>query len=440
MLRSKCAFLSVLTILIALAPVVSGQGLPQAPPRSVGMSQQRLDRIGMLMQEHVDGGLLAGAVALVARDGKVAYLKSVGMQDKERNAPMKPDTIFRIASMSKPITSVAVMVLYEEGWFRLSDPVSKYLPEFKDMKVLVSGPAGDGKEQLVPVKREITIRHLLTHTAGLTYQWDPRVGAKYAEAGITHGLLQTDDVLADGIKKLAQVPLVHQPGEAFTYSLSVDVLGRLVEVISGMPFDEFLRQRIFVPLRMNDTGFYLPNGKVSRLAAVYGPDPEGNLKRLGDGILGEGAMRICVTYPYEGPKRYCSGGGGLCSTISDYTRFCQMLLNGGELDGARLLSPTTVQLMTADHVGELNSDTGFGLGFGVTRSLREAGELTSVGAYRWGGFWYTTFFIDPAQKLIGVCLGQLHPSGKATLNDKFEALAHQAIVTETGPRLDSSSR
>ncbi len=431
MMRSKGAFLCVLTVLMALAPVASGQGLPQVPPRSVGLSQQRLDRIGMLMQEHVDGGLLAGAVALVARDGKVAYLKSVGMQDKERNVPMKPDTIFRIASMSKPITSVAVMMLYEEGWFRLSDPISKYLPEFKDMKVLVTKPAGDGgkaQEDIGPAKRQITIRNLLTHTSGLTYHWDPRVGAKYAQAGITHGLIQTEDSLADGIRKLAQIPLVHQPGEAFTYSLSVDVLGRLVEVVSALPFDQFLQKRIFEPLRMNDTGFYLSNNKVSRLAAVYGPDAEGTLKRLGDGILGEGSMRATVTYPYEGPKRYCSGGGGLCSTISDYARFCQMLLNGGELDGVRLLSRKTVELMTADHVGDLSPSSGFGLGFGVTRSLREAGELTSVGAYRWGGYWYTTFFIDPAEKLFGICMVQLYPSGKATLNDKFEALAHQAIV------------
>ncbi|MCU0917279.1 MAG: beta-lactamase family protein, partial [Planctomycetes bacterium] len=258
--------------------------------------------------------------------------------------------------------------------------------------------------------------------------WDARVGARYHELGITHGLIQTDDLLADGIRKLARLPLVHQPGEAYTYGLSTDVLGRLVEVVSGLPFDEFLRRRIFEPLRMNDTSFYLPDSKVSRLAAVYGPDPDGTVKRLGDGVLGEGPMRICVTYPYEGPKRYCSGGGGLCSTISDYARFCQMMLNGGTLDGVRLLSPKTVELMTADHVGELNAGTGFGLGFGVTRSLREAGELTSPGAYRWGGFWYTTFFVDPAEKLIGVCLAQLHPSGRATLNNKFEALAHQAIV------------
>jgi len=195
-----------------------------------------------------------------------------------------------------------------------------------------------------------------------------------------------------------------------------------------MPFDEFLRQRIFQPLRMNDTCFRLPEGKVARLAAVYGPDPNGGIRRLPNGVLGSRPMQISVTYPYEGTHRYCSGGGGLCSTIADYARFCQMMLNGGELDGVRLLSPKTVELMTTDHVGDLNPNTGFGLGFGVTRSLREAGELTSVGAYRWGGYWYTTFFIDPAEKLIGVCMAQINPSGAATLNDKFETLAHQAIV------------
>ncbi|MBM4024495.1 MAG: beta-lactamase family protein [Planctomycetes bacterium] len=431
MTKSKCAVLGVVTILIALAPAALGQGLPKASPKSVGLSQERLDRIGALMQQHVDDGLLAGAVALVARDGKVAYLRSVGMQDKEKGIEMRPDAIFRIASMSKPITSVAVMMLYEEGRFRLSDPVSKYLPEFRAPKVLVITPAADGgkaTEQLVPAKREITIRHLLTHTSGLTYHWDARVGAQYYEAEITHGLVQDPDRLADDMKKLAQLPLVHQPGEAYTYGLSTDVLGRLVEVVSGLPFDEFLRKRIFEPLRMNDTCFYLPDGKVSRLAAVYGPDAGGAVKRLGDGVLGDGPMRICVTYPHEGPKCYFSGGGGLCATVSDYARFCQMLLNGGELDGVRLLGRKTVELMTADHVGDLNPDSGFGLGFGVTRSLREAGELTGVGAYRWGGFWYTTFFIDPAEKLIGVCMAQLHPTGKATLNSKFEALAHQALV------------
>ena len=232
---------------------------------------------------------------------------------------------------------------------------------------------------------------------------------------------QDEVLLADDMKKLARIPLVHQPGEAFTYSLSTDVLGRVVEVASGMPFDEFLRKRIFEPLKMNDTGFRLPEGKVSRLAAVYTPDLSGGLKRLPDGVIGEGSMKATVTYPYEGTHNYRSGGGGLCSTVPDYARFIQMMLNGGELDGVRLLSRKTVEMMTTDQ------GNNFGLGFGITQNLRE-GELTSVGAYRWGGYWYTTFFIDPSENMIGVCMAQISPSGKATLNDQFEALAHQAIV------------
>jgi len=427
MTRSTALFLSILIVCITLGPPAYGQGLPTASPQSVGLSRQRLDRITALMQKQVDEQLLAGAVALVARNGKVVYLESVGLRDKERHAEMSPDTIFRIASMSKPITSVAVMMLYEEGHFQLKDPIAKFIPEFKNPKVLVPGDNGT-EGQLVPANREITIRHLLTHTSGLTYQWDPRVGAKYSEAGITHGLLQDDDLLSDDMKKLAQLSLVHQPGEAWTYGLNTDVLGRLVEVVSGMSLDEFLRTRIFLPLRMNDTCFFLPMNKVSRIAVVYGPDSNGMLKRLGDGVLGDGPFRICVTYPYEGPHRYYSGGGGLCSTVLDYARFAQMLLNGGELDGVRLLSRKTVEWMTADQVGGLKADSGFGLGFGVTRSLGESTELPSAGSYRWGGLWYTTFFVDPAERMLGVCMAQLYPSGKATLNDQFEPLARQAIV------------
>lgn len=426
MIGSRRVLLCVLAVLVALAPLASAQGLHKASPKSVGLSQDRLDRITAVMQKHVDDGLLAGAVAMVARDGKVAYFQSVGMQDRENNVAMNPGTIFRIASMSKAITSVAVMMLYEEGKFQLKDPVSKFIPEFADVKVLAPNDPS-AQDGLVPTKQPITIRHLLTHTSGLTYQWDNRVGDKYAEAGITHGLIQDPDLLADDMKKLARMPLVHQPGEAFTYGLSVDVLGRVVEVASGMPFDEFLQKRIFEPLKMNDTGFRLPKDKVSRLAAVYGPDESGTLKRLPNGVIGEGVMTISVDYPYEGTHRYRSGGGGLCSTVPDYGRFIQMMLNGGELDGVRLLSRKTVEMMTTDQVGPLKGDSGFGLGFGVTRNLRE-GEETSVGAYRWGGFWYTTFFIDPAEKMIGVCMAQVYPSGKATLNDQFEALAHQAII------------
>jgi CubicO group peptidase (beta-lactamase class C family) len=427
MIRERTFILWTLTALVALAPAAGGRELRTTSPKSVGLSQERLDRITTLMRKHVDEGLLAGAVAMVARDGRIAYLQSAGMQDKERRVKMNRDTIFRIASMTKPVTSVAVMMLYEEGHFQLKDPISKYIPEFRAVKVLASGEGP--QESVVPARRQITIHHLLTHTSGLTYHWDNRVGQKYREAGVAHGLLQDEDLLGDDMKKLAQVPLVHQPGEGWTYGLSIDVLGRLVEVVSGVSLDEFFRTRIFGPLRMKDTCFYLPKDKVGRLAAVYGPDPNGTIKRLGDGVLGEGPFVCSVSYPYEGPCKYYSGGGGLCSTISDYARFAQMLLNGGELDGVRLLSPKTVQLMTADHVGDLNRESGFGLGFGVTRSLRESAELTSVGAYRWGGFWYTTFFIDPAEKMFGICMAQLYPAANATLNARFETLAHHAIVS-----------
>jgi CubicO group peptidase (beta-lactamase class C family) len=377
------------------------------------------------MGQQVKEDRLASAVALVARGGKTVYLRSVGMRDREAGVTMTPDTIFRIASMTKPITSVAVLMLYEEGHFQLGDPVSRFVPEFKDAKVLAE-PSLDA--DVIAAERQVTIRHLLTHTSGLAYHWDEVLGTRYKEAGITHGLLEDDDLLGEDMPKLAAVPLLHQPGEKWTYGLSTDVLGRVVEVVSGMSLADFFRERIFEPLRMKDTGFYLPEEKVARLAAVYGPDPEGGLKRLGDGILGDAPMTYTTTYPHEGPKKYYSGGGGLCSTVGDYARFAQMLLNGGELDGARLLSPKTVELMTADHVGELSEDFGFGLGVSVRRSLRESGELGSVGTFGWGGFWYTTFFIDPEEELIGVCMAQLYPSGGATLNSRFPTLVYQSII------------
>jgi len=431
MRTTKRSVSCILIVLLWLSAATFGRDLPSVSPQSVGLGGERLGRITALMQEHVEEGRLAGAVALIARRGKTAYLQCVGMQDKEKNIKMKPDTIFRIASMSKPITSVAVLMLYEEGHFQLQDPIAKFIPEFKNPTVLITKPSddSDAKEgDIVPARRPITVRHLLTHTSGLTYHWDQRVGEKYREAGITHGLLQDDDLLGDDMKKLARIPLVHQPGEAWTYGLSVDVLGRLVEVVSGIPFDEFLRERIFEPLGMNDTGFYLPDEKVPRLAAAYAPNEAGGLKHLGNDILGEGAMRYTTTYPYEGPKKYHSGGGGLCSTVLDYARFAQMLLNGGQLDGVRLLSRKTVELMTADHVGDLNEGSGFGLGVSVRRSLSESGEIGSIGTFGWGGFWYTTFFVDPQEQMVGVCMAQLYPSGKANLNARFSALARQAII------------
>ena len=430
MTRRTNLVLCVLSILIALAPVASGQGLPLAPPRSVGLSQQRLERIGMLMQEHVDGGLLAGAVALVARDGKVAYLKTVGVQDKERNVAMKPDAIFRIASMSKPITSVAVMMLYEEGWFRLSDPVSKYLPEFKEMKVL-DPPYPQDKTSppgaLVSAKRPVTMHHLLTHTSGLTYG-GARLGKVYRDAGINGGLIQNEGTIGDAVKKLAAQPLLFQPGEAWEYSLADDVLGYLVEVVSGMPLGKFFEERIFKPLGMRDTYFFLPDEKLPRLATAYTYYPEKGLQPILDGqVVKEDGSTYSADYPYRGPRTYFSGGGGLSSTAEDYYRFCRMMLNGGQLNGTRLLSRKSVELISQNHVEGKREGAGYGLGFGVYSEPRHLRELGSVGSYYWGGFYYTAFVIDPKEDLVAIFMGQLHPSGGLNLDERVKRLAYQAI-------------
>jgi len=408
-----------------LASSAWSQGLPETTPESVGLSQERLAKITAIMQKHVDEKKLAGAVAVVARRGKVAYLQSVGKQDIEADIDMDTNTIFRIASMTKPITSVAVLMLYDDGLIQLNDPVSKYIPEFSEPTVL---RRGQQRENAVPAEQEITIKHLLTHTSGLTYQWDRYLGPLYKEASITHGIVQDDSVLAEKMKKLARIPLLHKPGEAWTYGLSVDVLGSVVEVVSGKTLKEFFEKRIFEPLGMKDTHFFIPDDKMAKLATAYAPVQEGGLKRLDGQLIVEGPFVYCADHPYNGQKRYFSGGGGLCSTVTDYLRFSQMLLNGGELDGKRLLKQKTVQLMTSDHVGQLKKDEGFGLGVSVARNSQESGGLDCIGSFGWGGFWYTTFFVDPSKQLIGICMGQLHPDGGATLNRRFKSLVYQAVV------------
>jgi CubicO group peptidase (beta-lactamase class C family) len=413
-----------LIALTLIAPCALSQGLAETTPRSVGLSQRRLAEITALMQKHVDEEKLAGAVAAVARRGKVAYLESVGKQDIEKNVDMSRDTIFRIASMTKPITSVALLTLYDDGLIRLTDPVSKYIPEFDKPTVLGSGEEGKN----IRAKRRITIKHLLTHTSGLTYHWDTQLGPLYKEAGITHGLIQDDSVLAEKMKKLARIPLLHHPGQKWTYGLSVDMLGRVVEVVSGKTLEEFLQERIFEPLAMKDTHFFIADDKMPRLAAAYAPKSEGGLKLLGGEPVAEGSLVYRADHPYVGQRKYFSGGGGLCSTIGDYLRFSQMLLNGGELDGKRVLKRRTVRLMTRDHVGELSKNQGFGLGVSVTRNAGESGGLDCVGSFGWGGFWYTTFFVDPKKQMIGICMAQLHPDGGATLNSQFKGLVYKALV------------
>jgi CubicO group peptidase (beta-lactamase class C family) len=344
---------------------------------------------------------------------------------------MRTDSIFRICSMSKPLTSVAVMMLYEEGRFTLNQPLSDFLPEFKNMKVLdppwpqdKTSPPG----ALVDAKRPITIFHLLTHTSGLTYG-GARLSKAYRDAGVTTGLIQQEGTIAEGVKKMASVPLLFQPGDVWEYSLADDVLGRLVEVVSGMPFDKFLEERLFKPLGMKDTCFFLPEEKVARLATAYTYYPEKGLQPILDGQVvkeGEFDSGYSADYPYRGPRTYFSGGGGLCSTAEDYYRFCQMMLNGGELNGVRIISRKSVELMSQNHV-QGKRDDGYGLGFGDISEPKQLTELGSVGAYYWGGFYYTTFVIDPKEDLIAIFMGQLHPTGGLNLDSKAIRLAYQAI-------------
>jgi len=418
-------YLSVTTIIFA-------QGLPVASPENVGLSSERLKRVDAAINQYVEKKKIAGAVALVVRKGKVAYFKSTGMQDIEMKKPMQDNTIFRIASMTKPLTSVAVMMLYEEGRFLLNDPIHKYLPEFKDMMVLnperaTNGQANAKLDSLVPAKWPITIRHLLSHTSGLTYHWNEQLGKAYEKAGVAHGLGLHNETLAENMKKLAKLPLLFHPGDKWEYGLSVDVLGYLVEVVSGKSLNDFFKERIFESLKMRDTHFFLPENKVGRLATVYQYSPEKGLSKLPD-TNAEGSLEFSPAYPYSGPKKFYAGGAGLCATISDYARFAQMLLNGGELEGARILSRKSVELMTADLAGDLNSNNGFGLGFGIRRGLHEGGELGSVGAYGWSGFWNTQFLIDPREQMIALIFTQLYPYAAVDMMDKFTVMVYQAVT------------
>lgn len=417
--------MTIVLLAVLVCVPAFGQGLPMASPESVGLSAQRLERIGAAMQKDIDEGRVAGTVTLVARKGKAAWFKAQGMMDKESGKAMAPDAIFRICSMTKPITSTAVMMLYEEGRFLLNDPVSKYIPEFKNMKVLAKSPSG--QTYTIPANREITIKHLLTHTAGLTYQWHPELGPLYRDANVTHGIIQYDGKIGDSIKALAGLPLLFHPGDKFEYSLSIDVLGYLVEVVSGMPLDEFFKKRIFEPLGMKDTCFFLPQEKVARLATAYTWYDGKGLNRFPEKPIVEGAFSYSADYPYNGPKRLFAGGAGLSSTAADYARFCQMILNGGQLDGVKLLSRKTVELMTHDQLGKVSPDSGFGLGFGVFGTKEVPEEVGSPGKFGWGGFFFTHFVIDPREQLIGIFMAQLHPTGDLNADRLFEALAYQAI-------------
>ena len=416
-------------ILVALFTVrSSGQHLPTALPEDVGVSPTKLEAIDHYSRSLVDDEKVAGVVTAMIRRGKVVHFSTVGMMDREAKEPIRSDTIFRIASMTKPVVSVAVMMLYDDGKLQLDDPLSKYIPQFENPEVLVTLQPYSTE----PASREITIRDLLTHTSGITSLIDDTIGRLYSKAGLASGLVQEDCLLEENIAKLAKLPLLFDPGKRWEYGKSTDVLGRLVECVSGMSLAEFLNCRVFVLLGMEDTHFFLPEAKLNRLAAAYRSSDKGRITRLPDGeVFDFMGLAYSVDYPYRGPRVYYSGTAGLCSTVSDYLRFCQMLLNHGELDGVRLLKPETVKLMTSNQIGQLRTTAGqkFGLGFQVLDKLKDGQPATLLGSYGWGGFFTTTFLISPRDDWAVVAMTQVvWNASSVPLLDKYHELAAEAII------------
>jgi len=412
-----------------LAAVAAGQsGLPTAEPEDVGMSSERLARIGPAMQAYIDRGEVAGTVTLVARRGRVIFQDVRGWSDKDAGTPLRMDSLFRLASQTKPVTALAAMILLEQGRFRLDDPISRYLPEFADMKTVVIGDSGIA--ELVPTDPPITIRHLLTHTAGMSDGADPEVRRKVIE--IYRAIdWAPDDTLEETVKKYSRCALGFQPGTAWQYSpiAGLNVVARLVEVLSGQSVWDFDREHIFAPLGMDDTFYYVPLDKLDRYTVGYQRRPNAPLFPADPA---DGRSR----FVREGlPKKLYPGSGGLVSTVHDYLRFAQMLLNGGELDGARVVGRKTVELMTSPHTGDIPTfgplalkGSRFGLGVSVTVDPTAAGDLGSRGAYGWGGAFGTTFWIDPEEELVGLYMMQLQQHQGLRIRSDFRTLVYAAII------------
>ena len=417
----KTALLAVCTTLTLLAGPALAQPLPQARPEQVGLSSERLAQVGRVLREEIEKGKFPGAIALVARKGRIAYYETFGVRDPETRAPMTRDSIFRIYSMTKPITSVAVMMLQEQGRLVLTDPVSKFLPQLAHLQVAVEKKdpsTGQTTVELVPAQRDITIQDLLRHTSGFTYgarTTNAAVKEAYARAGVDSRDLSN----AELVDRLATVPLAHQPGAAWEYSRSVDVLGRLVEVISGKSLGAFFSERIFRPLAMKDSGFFVPRAQLGRVAQALPIDP----------ATGEKISLIDVT----AQPRYESGGGGGVSTTDDYVRFAQMLLDGGHLGPARILSRTTVAFMASDHLGPISGTLRrpgytFGLGFQVRKDVGLDGQSGSIGEYGWAGAGGTYFWIDPKEQLIAILMTQAPGPSRTYYRQLFKELVQQALV------------
>jgi len=405
--------------------IVSGK------PEEVGFSAFRLKRLDRLFQGYVDREELPGMIATVARFGQSVYYQKFGWMSIETPEPMHDDTIFMIASMTKPITAVAVMMLYEMGHFHLNTPISEFIPGFKNTAVYNGVQNPTGEMHLVPLEREITFRHLLTHTAGLSYGWDANDPIDQVYQEVQRRYEQTNVTFSNRLlaEELSQIPLAFQPGTHWRYSMGIDLLGALVEIIADQPLEQYLKERIFDPLGMVDTGFFVPPPQFDRVARVYGhPEPESNLSWMKE------------IKPQTSPPGFASGGGGLVSTIGDYARFCQMLVNGGEFDGIQLLSPKSVSLFSLNHCpvealpfsfeeGSLyHAGYGYSLGTRVLMDVSVSGMAGSVGEFGWDGAFSTYFWIDPQESLYGILMLQHTPNAYYPIHQQFKQMTYQAMV------------
>lgn len=423
-MRPLCTFL-----LLLFAFSLHAQKLaPASTPEAAGFNSTRLKRLDEGFKTFVNDRWVNGGVALVIRNNKIVYHKAFGYDDPATKDLMAKDDIFRIASQTKAITSVAVMMLMEQGKLLLDDPVSKYIPSFANPRVLDKFNEKDSTYTTIPAKREVTVRDLLTHTSGLGYA---QIGSKeansiYYKNKLTAGLLVTDDKLLDAMTRLGKLPLMHQPGEKWTYGLNTDLLGCLVEIWSGMSLDEFFRTRIFTPLGMNDTYFNLPQAKAGRLVNFYTQDSTLTLKKA-DNAFGSGGLNM--GYPLVN-KSYFSGGGGLSSTILDYGIFLQMLANGGIYNGVRILSPSAVRQMTVNQIGSLSlgDDEKFGLGFSVATEESSHSGAPKAGTFAWGGAFSTSYFVDPASGMIVLLYLQMWGPHTREVNGRYVNLVYQALT------------
>ena len=399
----------------------NNQELKPGTPASVQVSAERLNRIDSMIIQSIENKWIAGAVGFIARDGKIIYNRAFGESDLENGTPMQTDAIFRIASQTKAIASIGLMMLFEEGKFLLDDPVSKYIPEFANPQVIDKYNPADTSFTTVPASREITIRDLFTHTSGIDYAGigSPMMNAVYSKAGIMGGFGNDKITIGDDIRLLGKQPLVHQPGERFTYGLNVDVIGYLVEILSGQKLDQFLKTRLFDPLGMEDTWFYLPEDKHQRLVKVNTEDQNRTVVPMPDQEI--------VNYPLTNGV-YFSGGAGLSSTTKDYAIFLQMLLNKGVYKGKRLLASRTVELITSNQIGDLNvGKDKFGLGFEITTEAGQAVLGISEGSFAWGGYFGTTYWADPEERLVCLLFMQQVPLSHGEIQNKFKAMVYQAL-------------